>query len=309
LYSLGFEPEDNADQAQLNTFRDEAIDYLRRHHDLSIASVFTKTDVVSLIVVASGTGRKQALACAILKVMCVLFHLRATRGTHAVANTHQGSIHYAEEKVYQLVGSMMSEGYPVTEFVGGRKSMDSALTKVLHKQMVFASTINDRLRFRIVTRTRDDLLPILNHLLGKLFPFVYVVPGSSTNTLLDFDEYCKSHVVLRSRYADIRRYGGSSSVEPNVFRVLKFAVDMPVRMPDSWQELHSTDSYFGRIEFFRAEIQVLDAETEALNEISSPHGIYKREQKSSVLKRLLGPSALEDHALVLPPMSEILDAD
>ena len=81
---------------------------------------------------------------------------------------------------------MLSEGFPITEFIGGRKNLDSTYTKLLSQAEATAAALYDKLRFRIVTRTRDDMLPVLLYLTEQLFPFNYVVPKQSTNTIFDW---------------------------------------------------------------------------------------------------------------------------
>ncbi len=107
-----------------------------------------------------------------------------------------------------MIGGMLAAGFPITEFIGGRKNKDSLYTKLLSKTDTTAAAIYDKLRFRIVCRTVDDLLPVLLYLSERLFPFNYVVPGESTNTILRFRSYCETRPFLQpmlERVADRRR--------------------------------------------------------------------------------------------------------
>ena len=54
-----------------------------------------------------------------------------------------------------------------------------------------AAQIFDKLHFRIVTRTPEDIWPMLNYLMQKVFPFDYVIPGQSINSMFDFKSYCE----------------------------------------------------------------------------------------------------------------------
>ena len=76
---------------------------------------------------------------------------------------------------------MLARGFPILEFIGGRKNKDSLYTKLLSKPETHAAQIYDKLRFRIVTRAPDDIFPTLNYLMRHVFPFNYSVPGESTN--------------------------------------------------------------------------------------------------------------------------------
>jgi uncharacterized protein (TIGR04552 family) len=107
-----------------------------------------------------------------------------------------------------VVGTMLSEGFPITEFIGGRKNLDSTYTKLLSKPEATASALYDKLRFRIVTRSLDDILPVVLYLTEQLFPFNYVVPRQSTNTIFHFRRYCEQHPRLaRTGRAPPRRRG------------------------------------------------------------------------------------------------------
>src|SRR3984957_6793065 len=84
---------------------------------------------------------------------------------------------------------MLAGGFPITEFVGGRKNKDSLYTKLLSKQESVAAQIYDKLRFRIVTRSKADIFPVVQYLSQKLFPFNYVIPGQSINSIFPFKHY------------------------------------------------------------------------------------------------------------------------
>ena len=122
----------------------------------------------------------------------------------------QEIFHLVEEKVYRVIGSMLAEGFPITEFVGGRKNKDSLYTKLLSKREAVSAQIFDKLRFRIVTRERDDIFPIVQYLQKKLFPFNYVIPSQSINSIFHFKRYCQQQrppEVVPGRDAGRRRRG------------------------------------------------------------------------------------------------------
>ena len=83
------------------------------------------------------------------------------------------------------------------EFIGGRKNKDSLYTKLLSKQDTIASQVYDKLRFRIVTRDRDDIFPVIQYLTKRLFPFNYVIPGQSINSIFHFKKFCQDHAHLK----------------------------------------------------------------------------------------------------------------
>jgi uncharacterized protein (TIGR04552 family) len=212
----------------------------------------------------------------------------------------QDVFHLVEEKVYRVVGGMLAAGFPITEFVGGRKNKDSLYTKLLSKADTVASAIYDKLRFRIVTREADDVLPILHYLSERLFPFNYVVPGQSINTVFHFRSYCESHAYLRMLVKGLQAgVDDGMTLSNNMFsdqnyRVIHFVVDMPVRLPPEIMELAPPAAWsLGPIVFVLCEFQIIDRETEAANELGdASHAKYKERQKVAVMRRLkLGKGA------------------
>jgi uncharacterized protein (TIGR04552 family) len=204
--------------------------------------------------------------------------------------------HLVEEKVYRVVGSMLATGFPILEFIGGRKNRDSLYTKLLSKRETIAAQIFDKLRFRIVTRTREDIWPVMRHLMQRVFPFNYVIPGQSTNTLFEFKRYCENTDALRGLVprlqlnADLERTEDSDEnrFSAESYRVVHFVVDMPVRLtrvmldqvpPSGWS--------LGPVIFVQAEFQVVDRETEHSNERGeASHAAYKQRQRQAVMRRL-----------------------
>src|SRR5436190_1957891 len=71
----------------------------------------------------------------------------------SIPMSDQDVFHLVEAKVYRVIGGMLAAGFPITEFIGGRKNKDSLYTKLLSKADTTASAIYDKLRFRIVTRS------------------------------------------------------------------------------------------------------------------------------------------------------------
>jgi uncharacterized protein (TIGR04552 family) len=201
-----------------------------------------------------------------------------------------------EEKVYRVVGGMMTSGLPIVEFLGGRKNRDSLYTKLLSKSETIAAQIYDKLRFRIVTRSSDDLFPIMNLLTRRLFPFNYGIPGQSTNTLIDFPAFCRQHPRLTEMlpYAQGGALDDSASaVVDNVFsaksyRVIHFVVDLPVRVPDEViAQAGPNAQSLGHAIFVLVEFQIVDQKTDESNETGdASHARYKERQRVAVMERL-----------------------
>jgi uncharacterized protein (TIGR04552 family) len=287
-----------ADQARSEAIKHAAISYLRRNFDFPIPNAIAEMEVPDLVMLASNKGHRQICACTILKVMHIIHHLEARELLFMLPISDQELFHLVEQKVYRVIGSMLARGFPILEFIGGRKNKDSLYTKLLSKPETHAAQIYDKLRFRIVTRSRDDIFPTLNYLMRHVFPFNYVVPKESTNTLLPFRSYCESHGHLASMLPQLQlapdfEEGGSGPRPDNVFtaatyRVVHFVVDMPVRVPREVMD-HAPPAAWalGQVIFGQTEFQVIDRETEQSNEMGdASHDAYKQRQRDAVARRL-----------------------
>ena len=222
----------------MEELRDEAISYLRRNYDFPIPKPVANLDMAGLLDARVGPGHRQLCACTILKVMHIIHHLAGRELLFMLPISDQDVFNLVEEKVYRVIGGMLAHGFPILEFIGGRKNKDSLYTKLLSKPETIAANIYDKLRFRIVTRSPDDIFPIVNYMLRHIFPFNYVIPGQSTNTLFHFRSYCEHNPHLREllpRVADRLDLEDELTRMQNRFtadnyQVVHFVVDMPVRL-------------------------------------------------------------------------------
>src|SRR5262245_55377805 len=205
-----FDPDDPNDRAYTEGIKSQSIAYLRRNYAFAIPKPIEAASLEDLLLIASGRGHRQQCACTILKVMHIINHLSGRELLFRLPVSDRDLFHLIEEKVYRIVGTMLSEGFPITEFVGGRKNLDSTYTKLLWKAESTAVAVYDKLRFRIVTRSREDLLPVLLYLSERLFPFNYVVPHQSTNTIFHFKTYCESHPHLKTMVDKFRPWRTTS---------------------------------------------------------------------------------------------------
>ena len=286
----------DVDQARAEQVKNAAIAYLKRHFDFPVPKPVAKTDLVGLTMLASGKGHRQLCACAILKVMHIIHHLDARELLFLLPISDEEVFHLVEQKMYGVMGSALSDGLPITEFIGGRKNKDSLYTKLLSKTEATAAQIYDKVRFRIVTRTRDDVFPVLRHLEQHVFPFNFLIPGQSTNTLVPFHQYCQDKPELQKLLPNLQlpldiedelspidnRFTAPS------YRVVHFVVDMPVRVPDALLEkAPPAAGSLGRVIFVQTEFQVLDERADKENETSdASHASYKERQKLAVMRRL-----------------------
>lgn len=288
------DPASPADRAFMEHLKRESIAYLRRNFAFAIPKPVERASLAELLLMASGKGHRQLCACTILKAVQIINHLTSRELLFRLPVSDRDLFHLVEEKVYRVVGAMLSEGFPITEFIGGRKNLDSTYTKLLSKPEATATALYDKLRFRIVTRTRDDILPVLAYLTERLFPFNYVVAGESANTIFHFRSYCEAHPHLRGLVGgfqgeeDDALSPGDNRFSAATYRVIHFVTDVPIRVPAHLMELVPTGAEsLGPIVYVLCEFQLLDAESDARNEIGdASHEAYKLRQREAVFRRL-----------------------
>lgn len=290
----GIALDNQDDLAFTEQIKESAIAYLRRHFNFAIPKPVERASMVELIMMASGKGHRQLCACSILKTVHIIAHMTGRELLFRLPVSDKDVFHLVEEKIYRVVGTMLSGGFPITEFIGGRKNLDSTYTKLLSKSHSTAAALYDKLRFRIVTRTKEDILPILLYLTEHVFPFNYVVPGESTNTLFHFRAFCEANPHLRGMISsfqgqlDEALVPGDNTFSAENYRVIHFVADVPVRVPSHIMESAPPGvESLGPVVFVLCEFQMLDAETDAQNEVGdASHDAYKRRQRMAVYNRL-----------------------
>lgn len=298
LRTLEFDLADPVDRARAEAVKNSAISYLRRHFDFPVPRPVAEQDLGGLIRLAGGQrGHRQICACTILKVMHIIHHLEARELLFLLPIADEQVFHLVEKKVFHAIGGALARGFPIVEFIGGRKNKDSLYTKLLSKKEVTAAQIYDKLRFRLVLRSADDLFPMLAFLQSQLYPFNYVIPGQTTNTLVHFRAYCDSDPHLAALVPSLQEVVEKSEdgfglldnhFTAPTYRVVHFVVDLPVRLPDSVLAEAPPEAWaLGRVIFVQAEIQVLDQMTDQANEMGdASHEAYKVRQKLAVMRRL-----------------------
>jgi uncharacterized protein (TIGR04552 family) len=299
-----FDPESDDDMTRLEELRLEAVEYLTRNFAFDIPEgVAERVPAHDLFLMASREGKQQMWACIILKVMHIVHHLAgrelSTRLPIAVDQVYRT----IELKVMRIVEELRAAGYPIAEFQWSRKSQDSLITKLLAKRSTLAASIYDKLRFRMIVRTQEDLVPMLVALHRQLIPFNYVVPGASINHLLPFKKVIDTSERLvglepklqsdsiidreqeRIALAPINEFSGRK------YKIINFVADLPARVDTFVDE--STRS-FGNVVFVLTEFQLVDQRTAEENERGeNSHENYKARQHRSVRQRLI---RVQEHA-------------
>ncbi len=294
MRALEVDWEDVRDRDRSEQLKAIATDYLKRNFDFPIPKPVARCMLPELLMLASSRGHRQLCACTILKVMHILYHLEARELLFALPISDQEVFQLVERKVYRVIGQMLAQQFPVVEFIGGRKNKDSLYTKLLSKPETVAAQIYDKVRFRIVTRDKDDIFPVLDHLMQEMFPFNYVIPGQSTNSLFDFRRYCERNDNLRQHVPKLQlspdleeeeRILDNRFTAPE-YRVVHFVVDMPIALPDDML-VNAPRNDMGRVIFMQTEFQIIDRDTEQTNELGeASHAAYKNRQKDAVIRRL-----------------------
>jgi len=182
-----------------------------------------------------------------------------------------------------VVEQLRQAGAPLTEWEWSRKSRDSQITKLLAKRSTLAANIYDKLRFRLIVPTHQDLLPMLATLTRQLIPFNYVIPGESVNQLVDLEQLSADRLEASARAPSENPYNEFSGPE---YRIINFVADLPLRIE---RLVPHTEIPPGtaHVVFVLTEFQLADKATALRNESgSSSHEAYKARQNERVRMRL-----------------------
>ncbi|MCP4604898.1 MAG: TIGR04552 family protein [Proteobacteria bacterium] len=297
--ALRLDLNDKDDIAMIERVRDESVVYLREILLFPVPRPVRKASFLELLEMAgnSSNRHRQLCACTLLKTMHIINHFDASEARQALAMTDQELFHAAERRIYQTISHMMANRLPIVEFMGGRKQRASMVTKLLSKDSPLSTQLFDKMRFRVITTTRDDILPIINYLARNLFPFNYLLAGESYNTLIPFASYCAEQDHLTKLVKKLQ-------IDPEVenqlqplsnrhsspqYRMVHWVADMPLRVPN-FENAFRTDGIDPiprPIIYIRTELQILDRRSHRLNERSdASHHQYKQRQIKSVASRL-----------------------
>jgi uncharacterized protein (TIGR04552 family) len=296
---VGFAPHEPDDEARLWAIHRRALDYIDHHfEDLPLnAAVREPEDVRDLFVLASRRGPARKDACTLLKVMHVVHHVSGRELLFRLPVAINELFHRIETRVFSAVDGMKSGGVRLAEFSGSRKTPDSVLTKLLCRTDSLAAEVYDRLRFRVVTDTLDDLFGALVYLTRWLLPFNYVVPGQSRNDLVDLlatiqadPQLAELAPLLQQVRTDEKVRGRVNKFSATGFRMINFVVDLPVRIDDLVAQAPDFNPVNdGVVVFLMVEFQLVDRVTDvANNHGENDHQLYKDRQHVKVIERLLG---------------------
>lgn len=301
------DPANPDDIARLEDLREQAVEYLERYLDFRVAEdVAVRVPARDLLLVASQKGKRRTQACVVLKAMHVLHHLAGGELATRLTVSADQIFRFVEDKVLRTVEEMKSAGCQIVEFEWSRKEQDSLITKLLAKRDNIAAHVYDKLRFRMITRTEEEIVFVLRELLQRLVPFNYVIPTESQNDIVDLQAFIERDPYLRSHLADLVELSNMTQDKrlPQVnefsgpsYRVVNFVTDLPVRI-DKHLGLLPDDPLFadtGNVVFVLTEFQIVDIRTSHANELGeNSHERYKERQVMRVKARLMHGMQDED---------------
>ncbi len=295
----GFDPEDTDDAAHLQEMQRAAMAYLERNLGITFAPEVARAETPAhLMLLAS--GRRVALrrqACMVLKVMHVVHHIEARELKSRLNISDRELYHLVVEKSSRVIREMQAQGYPIVDFQYSRKTQDSIITKLLSKRQGNRALLYDMIRFRIVTATIEEIVPVIAYLSQHLFPFHYTVPGESHNTIFDFKDFIRRHppVSRMARefqvdlmYEDEMR-GPKNPETSSTFKAANFIVDLPLRLDDRQLAVWAPGIELpSRVVHVLAEFQIVDKVSNITNEQGDArHDRYRARRIAGVRGRLL----------------------
>jgi uncharacterized protein (TIGR04552 family) len=289
------------DLERLQAIHLEAVSYLQRELKFDIApDLLDPAKILDLFLIASNAKDRglQKQACAVLKTMNIVNHIDGRELLYNCPISLRDLFSLAEDKVERSLSSLQRGGggaSPLLRYTGGRKPKESVITKLLCKRETIAAQVYDRVRYRIVTRRREDIGAVLIHLFHTVLPFNYIIPGASVNQLLataGSERFKKNLLSIRKALSKTAWTStGTMEYSGRNYKVCKFVVDIPVRM-DNFLAQTSGAPYrdsLGTVAYVLVEFQIVDEETDASNNAGeSAHEKYKTRQKKGVLRRLAG---------------------
>ena len=282
-----FDPQSDDEMGRLEDIRGDAVEYLARAFAMAIPDeVAEDLPARDLFLVASSTGPHQKWACVVLKVMHIIHHIAGRAGLLKLSVSDEIIFRETELKVLQVVEQLRAAGAPLVEWEWSRKSRDSQITKLLAKRSTIAANIYDKLRFRLIVPTPQDLVPMLATLMRQLIPFNYVVPGESVNQLVDLEKLVHPQEERRtdSQIMRLLPYNEFSGPE---YKIVNFVADLPLRVDRLMPRPEIPTDLSSHVVFALTEFQIADKVTALKNESgASSHEAYKSRQNERVRMRL-----------------------
>ena len=294
-----FDPESPDDADRLAEIRFRAIDYLKRNLGFSFAPEVVNISSTSdlMLVAAGGNPVLQPQACMILKIMHVIHYIDTCELRANISLSDHDLYRKVEEKARGVINEMKELGFPIVEFKSSHKTLDSLVTKLLSKKQTIKARIFDMIRFRIITKTADDIFPIVVYMTHHLFPFNYTVSGESHNNLFDFNDFIQRYPDLVEMIPQLQvdlsleneMYPNKNAETSRKFRTVNFVVDLPIRL-DLQQSTSMVQTKMGSSGIIHVpmEFQIVDHASHIRNTRGeASHQQYKARRLTKIRERLL----------------------
>lgn len=211
LVGYGFDLKNPVENAELFGIYQEALQFIKRYFlregnseglELSVPSfLYTLTDISSLFQLATGkssTGGKPNLeealwAGVVLKVMHTILHADKDLRYRYFSVVQQQIFDrfykfiVRDENNYLFIKNDSGFSVPLVDFqTKAKKTRDSIIIKLLHKQENVAEELFDRIGVRFVTKSKLDSLRVLKFLVSNYVVMINnIKPSRSQNTLVD----------------------------------------------------------------------------------------------------------------------------
>ncbi len=278
------------DRKRLDFVYKNSVDYLKDIYQIDVPEYFSNKSIIDVFLLASKpeAGRDFSVALALLKVMNIINHVDSQELISKLSMESKVIVDKVKKKVLKHVKFMQnSDMFPDFTFEWSVKTRESIISKFLTKKQGFQARIFDRVRFRVVTENKQDILPILYHLFGKLFSVNNLIPNEIKNTLITINDGFDIND-LNSLIVEKKDGKKDNQFSGETYRVLNFIIDIPVRVDDIMilpdDELFANHAY---VLYILTEVQILDKVTAKNNEKGeNSHDLYKERQKKAILKRL-----------------------
>lgn len=261
LGGYGFDLKNPVESAELFGNYQEAIQFIKRYFlkegnseglPLSVPSfLYTLTDISELFLLATGkSGAKPNLeeelwAGVVLKVMHTILHadkdLRYRYFSVIQQQIFDRFYKYVVRDEENNLWIKNDHGFtiPLVDFqTKAKKTRESIIIKLLHKQENVAEELFDRIGVRIVTKTKVDSLRVLKFLVTNYVVMINnIKPSRSQNTLVELDALKRrNNTLLRNCY----RQGWT---EVRYLKELELLVEQCVPQRMSEHNQHSSQEY------------------------------------------------------------------
>ena len=261
LYGYGFDIEDPVESAELFGIFQEAIQFIKRYFlkegnpeglDLRIPNyLFTITNISDLFLAATGHSNiklkveEQLWAGVVLKVMHTLLHTDKDLRYRYYSTIQQQIFDrfykfiHRDESNQLFLKNETGTSIPLVDFqTKAKKTRDSIVIKLLHKQENVAEELFDRIGVRIITQNKLDALRVIKFLhRNHVIMINNIKPSRSQNTLVDLGLLRKKIYTL---YKDAIRKQMS---EHDFYAGLNSLVDECSPSKSSHENQHSFEEY------------------------------------------------------------------